>query len=142
VTSRSSGRLAIGIVSWTVATFAAFLAEAPGPVRVAVVVPFVLIVPGIGWAARFAPAEVTSMIAIGIGLSLAAAMIAGQTLALAGWWSPTAGLGVLAAIAVGGAGVQPGVPSSVTSWLARHGRRAPAARRSTQVATRPGSPGR
>ena len=109
MTARASRALAIAIAGWTVVTLVAVLVEAPVPLRVAVVVPFVLVAPGLGWAARFVPGDVVAVTAIGIGSSLAAAMIVSETLALAGWWSPLAGLGALAAIAGAGAAVQPGV---------------------------------
>ena len=102
MTTRASRSLAIAIAGWTVVTLAAVLVEAPVPLRVAVVIPFVLVAPGLGWAARFVPGDAAVVTAIGVGLSLAAAMLVGQTLALAGWWSPVAGLGALAAIAGAG----------------------------------------
>ena len=101
--TRAPRTLAIAIAGWTVATLVVVLVEAPVPLRVAVVVPFVLVAPGLGWAARFVPGDVAAVAAIGVGLSVASAMIVGQTLALAGWWSPLAGLGALAAIAGTGA---------------------------------------
>jgi hypothetical protein len=102
MTTRASRSMAIAIAGWTVATFAAVLVEAPVALRVAVVVPYVLVAPGLGWAARFVPGDAAAVTAIGVGLSLALAMLVGQTLALAGWWSPLAGLGALAAIAAAG----------------------------------------
>jgi hypothetical protein len=103
MTERTSRAVAFVIVGWTVVTLAAVVFEVPVPLRVAVVVPFVLVAPGFGWAARFVPGDVAAVTAIGVGLSLAAAMLVGQTLALTGWWSPLAGLGALAAIAGAGA---------------------------------------
>ena len=123
MTGRLPRSLAIAIVGWTVAAIAAVLIEAPVPLRLAVVVPFVLVAPGLGWAARFVPGDVAAVAAIGVGLSLAAAMLVGQTLALAGWWSPVAGLGVLAAIAGAGAVVLSGVADSISRRGAARSRR-------------------
>jgi hypothetical protein len=123
VTARASRRLATAIAVWTVVTLVAVLVEAPVPLRVAVVVPFVLVAPGLGWAARFVPGDVAAVTAIGIGLSVGAAMLVGQTLALAGWWSPLAGLGALAAIAGAGAAVHSGVAGSISRQRAARSRR-------------------
>lgn len=111
------------IVGWTVVTIATVFVEAPVPLRVAVVVPFVLVAPGLGWAARFVPGDVAAVAAIGVGLSLAAAMLVGQTLALAGWWSPVAGLVVLAAIAGAGAAALAGVVGSISRPVAARSQR-------------------
>ena len=121
MTGRTSRAMTFAIAGWTVLTLAAVVFEVPAPLRVAVVVPFVLVAPGLGWAARFVPGDLAAVTAIGVGLSLAAAMLVGQTLALAGWWSPLAGLGALAAIAGAGVAVQSGVAGSI----ARRARRTP-----------------
>lgn len=92
------------VCTWTFAAIAVTSVDAPSALRAVFVVPFVLVCPGFGWSARFLAVErdLGDLATFAVAISLGAAMIVGELLALSDRWSPTAGLLVLAAISFGG----------------------------------------
>lgn len=98
-------QVAAAIVGWTVVAVVAVFAAAPSWLRVVVVVPFVVVVIGAGWAAALTR-DLSTALAIAIGVSLASATIVAEAMALTGLWSPRIGFGVLAAVAIAGAVLQ------------------------------------
>jgi hypothetical protein len=69
------------------------------------VVPFVLVVIGLGWAMTLT-GERAMVLAVAIGLSISSTMLVAEVMALTGRWSPGFGVVVLAVDALAGAGVQ------------------------------------
>lgn len=101
---RDDGVTAV-IVGWTVVTVITVVAGAPGWLRVPTVVPFVLVVVGLGWAITLT-GERALVLAVAIGLSVSSTMIVAEAMALTGLWSPRFGIVLLAVVALAGAGVQ------------------------------------
>lgn len=101
MTRRSTAFL---VCTWTFVAVAVTSVDAPSALRAVFVVPFVLFCPGFGWSARFLAVErdLGDLATFAVAISLGAAMIVGELLALSERWSPTAGLLVLAAISFGG----------------------------------------
>ncbi len=94
------------ILAVTALAVALFALDLGGPVRVAVIVLFVLACPGVAWASALRTGDLADTLGIGIAISVALAAVIGQTMALAGWWSPGTGLALLVAITLGGVAVQ------------------------------------
>jgi hypothetical protein len=96
--------------------------EAPTVLRVPVVLTWLLVAPGIGWASRLRLRDSGETLATAIAVSIASVAIIGGGTAMLGWWDPVIVFVLLAAVSV------LGIPAS------RHGDRAP-----TDVVVVPGA---
>jgi hypothetical protein len=75
------------------------LTGAPAAVRVAPVLTYVAAVPGLACIRLLRPGDVATTAALGVGLSLALAVLVAQAMVYTGWWSPALGVAVLVTIA-------------------------------------------
>jgi hypothetical protein len=76
---------------------------APGPVRLALVIPFVLLGPGLALSAALGLTGVLDQIVMTIVASPAVSLLAAEALLLFHHWSPGLGLGLIVAVTVGAA---------------------------------------
>ena len=97
--------IAAAVVGWTAVTVVAVFAGAPDWIRTLTAVPFVLVITGLGWAAALTR-ERSMLVAAAIAISISAAMLIGEIMALTDRWSPGLGIVALAVVAVAGAAVQ------------------------------------
>lgn len=72
--------------------------DGAGALRTAVLCTFVLVCPGTAWSRLLRLGDPIDVLALGFAISIALAAVVGQTMALAGWWSPGTGYLVLAAV--------------------------------------------
>lgn len=88
----------IGLAALTVLAGILLVLDAHGALRTGVLCTFVLACPGTAWSRLLRTGDPVDVLALGLAISIALAAVIGQTMALAGWWSPGTGYMVLAAI--------------------------------------------
>ena len=74
----------------------------PSAVRLPVTVAFVLVVPGLGWSRRLGLRDGGDTAVLAVALSICAAVLISETMALLHLWSPEAAFLVLEALALAG----------------------------------------
>jgi len=77
------------------------LAAPQSPVRIAVVLWFVLVCPGMALVRRLALHDAATELALAVALSIALAMAVGGVALYSGLWAPGATLGILIVLTVG-----------------------------------------
>lgn len=95
-------RVALGTV--TLLAGGLWAAGVGGPLLGAVMIPFVLLCPGLAWS-RHLSDDLGEVVGFGIAISVSLAAVVGQVMALVRWWSPGTGFVVLAAATALGAGI-------------------------------------
>jgi len=85
---------------------------ATGPARTAVLLVFVLFVPGTAWSRHLRLNDTTDTIGVGLAVSIALAALVGEAMAVAKWWHPGVGGAVLAAVALAGLALPLRAPES------------------------------
>jgi hypothetical protein len=93
------------------AALAATLAPAREGLRMAAVLPFLVLAPGLSLIPLLRPDERLAGLVFGVALSLTLDLLVAQAMALAVGWRPAAGIAALAAICVGGVALQPSRPA-------------------------------
>ena len=102
-------RIVLGALTLVAGTL--YLVDLGGPVRYLVVVPFVLVCPGLAWARLLRIGDAADTLGVGIALSIALVTLVAQAMALASWWSPGVGYLVLAALTGAGLALEPREPA-------------------------------
>jgi hypothetical protein len=86
------------IAGVTLVAAVTFLLDLAGPFRIVAAVAFVLLCPGVAWARLLRLDDLGDLVGLGVVIGLSLGAVVAQTMALAGWWSPGAGMAVLASI--------------------------------------------
>jgi uncharacterized membrane protein len=97
-----SGGSLVVIIATTVATAALAAVDAPGPIRPAVTVLFVLTCPGLSLVRLLGLRDPLAELVLGVATSIALAGLLGGVLLYSGMWSPLGGLAILVVITIAG----------------------------------------
>lgn len=99
--SLDAPRLRMGLlVVLSTVVMAGLALTAPASLRVPAVVLWLLLVPGLPWAARLRLGDRGDTVAVAVAVSLALAVVVGGGMAVLGTWSPPAGVLVLLLISL------------------------------------------